>query len=186
MTQYGNEASLKLLHKIHNKHMVHFLQELIFNRCFTLHNGKDTSNRHPLKNGVPQGSVLAPLLFNIYTSDLPLTTSKKYMYADNITLMITGKNFKNLEQGLTKDLTTMNAYFHKWRLKLNITKTVSSTFHFTNKLTKTTLNVKCGTKSILFKSHSKYLGVTLDLTLTYKTHLTQLVAKVQACNNLLC
>ena len=57
------------------------------NRSFTLttRNGQRSRLRR-LKNGVPQGSVLAPLLFNIYISDLP-TISRKYAYADDLAIM---------------------------------------------------------------------------------------------------
>jgi len=40
-----------------------------------------------LRNGIPQGSVLAPLLFNIYMYDLPTTTSRKFVYADDLAIM---------------------------------------------------------------------------------------------------
>ena len=41
-----------------------------------------------MKNGVPQGSVLSPMLFNIYIIDLPETTSRKYGYADDLAFLL--------------------------------------------------------------------------------------------------
>ena len=75
---------LKLLKTIPNRHMVGFIMEMLTNHSFTLHtsDGQHSRLRH-LKNGVPQGSVLAPMLFNIYFHDLPDTLSKKYGYTDD-------------------------------------------------------------------------------------------------------
>jgi len=59
-------------------------------------NGKRSRLRR-LKSGIPQGSVLAPLLFNIYISDLPTTISRKYAYADDLAIMHaveTGRQWK--------------------------------------------------------------------------------------------
>ena len=65
--------------------------EMVSNRSFTLTTGNGQRSRlRRLKNGAPQGSVLAPLLFNIYTSDLPITVStisRKYAYADDLAIM---------------------------------------------------------------------------------------------------
>jgi len=63
------------------------IMELVGNCSFTLTTENDKRSRlRRLKNGVPQESVLAPILFNIYTSDLTNTISRKYAYADDLAI----------------------------------------------------------------------------------------------------
>ena len=92
MTQYSIAAS-KMLHVIPDRHMVRCLCELLSNRRFTLRASDGRLSRpRPLKNGVPQGSTLSPLLFNIYISDLPHTQSQQYGYADDLALLYVDKD----------------------------------------------------------------------------------------------
>ena len=78
----------KLLRLFPDKHMVKMIMELVRNRSFTLTTGDSKQSRlRRLKNGVPQGSVLAPLLFNIYMYDLPSMISRKFAYADDLALL---------------------------------------------------------------------------------------------------
>ena len=80
--------SCKLLRLLPDKHMVKMIMELVRNRSFTLTTGDSKQSRlRRLKNGVPQGSVLAPLLFNIHTYDLPSIISRKFAYADDLALL---------------------------------------------------------------------------------------------------
>ena len=55
------------------------------------------------KIGVPQGSVLSPMLFNIIISDFPETTSRKYGYADDLDILLRRPYWKEMEEGLNKD-----------------------------------------------------------------------------------
>ena len=72
--------------------------ELVRNRNFTLITGDSKQSRlRRFKNGVPQGSVLAPILFNIYTYDLPSKISRKFAYADDLALLHSSGNWKDLE-----------------------------------------------------------------------------------------
>ena len=69
------------------------MMELVRNRSFTLNTGNGAQSRlRRLKNGVPQESVLAPFLFNIYTYDLPVTVARKLVYADDLAIMHSAKD----------------------------------------------------------------------------------------------
>jgi len=101
---------------------------------------RQTSRLRRLKNGVPQGFVLAPLLFNIFTSVLPATISRKYAYADNLAIMHADGDWLAVKGALTKDMATLSEYLQSWKLKLSTTKTVSAVFHLNNKESKRELN----------------------------------------------
>jgi len=94
-----------LLRLLPDKHMVHIITELIANRSFTLTTGSNKRSKlRRLVNGVPQGSVRIPLLFNIYTSDLPITVSRKYAYADDLAIMHDDRDWQVVEGVLSKDM----------------------------------------------------------------------------------
>ena len=82
------------------------IMELVRNRSFSLTTGdSNQSMLRRLKNGVPQGSVLAPLLFNIYTYDMPFMISRKFAYADDLALLHSSGNWKDFEGTLSQDKT---------------------------------------------------------------------------------
>ena len=127
----------------------------------------------------------APLLFNLYTHDLPPTISKKYVYADDPALKSSHKDFPDLERDLSQDVDTLRIYFTNWRLKLNTGKTVSSVFHLANRKADYELNVTTRGERLRFERNPVYLGITLDRTLYFNQHLTNVSAKVTKRCNLL-
>ena len=87
-TVLSRGLNCKLLRLLSDKHMAWMILELSPNRNFTLTTGDSKRRRfRRLKNDVPQGLILDPLLFNIYTYDLLSTTSKKYAYANDLALL---------------------------------------------------------------------------------------------------
>jgi Reverse transcriptase (RNA-dependent DNA polymerase) len=70
--------------------------------------GDNSSKWHRLDDGIPQGSVLAPVLFNLYLSDIPETFSKQFQYADDIALTYQASSFPECETSLEADLERLN------------------------------------------------------------------------------
>ena len=143
--------------------MVRMSMELVRHRSFTLTTGDNKQSRlRRLKNGVPQGSVLALLLFNIYTYDLSSMISTKFVYDDDLILLRSSGNWKDLEETLSQDMSTLSAYLQTWRLKLSHTKTVTAAFHLNSREAKRELKVYNNGRLLPFCSNPTYLGVKLD------------------------
>ena len=122
--------------------MIKMIIELVRNRSFILTNDDSKQSRlRRVKIGVPQGLVLAPFLFNIYTYDLPFMISRKFTYADDLALLHSSGNWKDLEGTLSQDMSTLLAYLQSWRLKLSHTKTVTAVFYLNNQEAKRELKV---------------------------------------------
>ena len=169
---WHRDLTSKLLRLLPDRHMVHVIMAMGSNRSFTLTTGNRKRSRlRRLKNGIPQGSLLAPLLFNIYISDVPTTVSRKDAYADNLAIMHADGDGQAVEGVLSKDMATIDEYLQTWKLKLSTTKTVSAAFHLNNKEAKRELKVNFNNGNLRFCSEPKYLEVTLDRTLTYRRHL---------------
>ena len=142
--------------------MVRMIMELVRNKSFILTTGDSKQSRlRRLKNGVPQRSVLASLLFNIYTYDLPSMISRKFAYADDLALLHSSGNWKDLEGTLSQDMSTLLAYLQTGKLKLSHTKTVTAAFHLNKQEAKRELKVYNNDKLLPFCPTPTYLGVQI-------------------------
>ncbi|KAJ3607349.1 hypothetical protein NHX12_024400 [Muraenolepis orangiensis] len=178
-TVWHRGLHLKLLRTIPDRHMVKFIMETLSNRSFILQTSSGQCSRlRRLKNGVPQGSVLSPMLFNVYIHDLPDTVSRKYGYADDLAIMLSRPTWKAMEEGLNEDMGTLVAYLRRWRLQLSVGKTVAAAYHLSTREARRELQVHVDNKCLEVQQAPKYLGVRLDRTLSFKQHLEEVKAKV--------
>ena len=121
--------------------------------------------QHQFKTGVPQGGILSPTLFNIYTVDLtqPRAPVQVMAYADDIT--ITSSHTSMIAPRNTYNWTKHN------NLTLNQDKTACTLFIPDPAEYKNNLDLKINNTALPMATHPKILGFTVDPKLTYSTHI---------------
>ena len=128
-----------------------------------------------VRQGVPQGSVLGPLLFNIYINDMfmGLTDTEVCNYADDTTLYACNKSLQNVVNSLERDTQKIITWFPDNYMRLNEEKCHLMTFSTSS----TDTSIHVGNAQIKESSEEKLLGVTLDKHLTFKPHVSNLCKK---------
>ena len=158
---------------------------MLSDRLFQILVSDQRSQFKKLNNGLPQGSVLSSLFFNLYIHDLPPSKSRKFLYADDMAYAFQHPSFNHLNKTLIEDMTTFVRFCKQWRLIPSLSKTVSSCFHLTNQAANKELDVIFDGVRLTHDHAPVYLGVKLDRSLTYVKHTDKLQAKLRTRNNLL-
>ena len=157
-----------------------WLKSYITNRQqFAYVNGKN-SKMEQITCGVPQGSVLGPLLFLIYTNDIGnCTESKIRLFADDTNSFVNAENYSDLKKIISKTLQEIFTWCKNNKLSVAIDKTCYSIFHKpTQKIPQFLNNIKINNDLIKREYTTKYLGVLLDEILSYKPHINELLTKL--------
>ena len=118
--------------------------------------------------GIPQGSILGPLLFLCYVNDMPISVDcKLLLYADDSALLVSNKDPKIVADKLSHELESCRQWLIDNKLSLHLGKTEAILFGSKRKLNGVQdFSVICDGKKINNASSVKYLGVTLDNTLS--------------------
>ena len=130
--------------------------------------------------GVPQGSVLGPLLFLIYINDLPNSSTKLtfYLFADDTNIYYESDCLYKLQKVVNKELKLVKKWLDANKLALNVEKTNFIIFHSLKNLLHDTVNIKIGKKHVKQVKYVKFLGLLLDENLSWKYHLDELSKKL--------
>jgi len=142
------------------------------------------SNLNEIKTGVPQGSILGPLLFSIYINDLVTINNifRFIMYADDTTIYFNMEDFPrvNLGDNISNELNKVDIWLRQNKLSLNADKTKCMIFHTCQKRVNP-IQLSIGGKQIENLKSFKFLGIIFDESLTWKLHthmVTNKLAKV--------
>ena len=133
--------------------------------------------------GVPQGSCLSPLLFNIYVRDLPAcSTSNTWQFADDVTQSEADDNIDSVLNKLSISFQVTKKFCLDRQLAINDSKTQFIIFKSPAKKIPDTVQLQLDSCTITAQMHVKLLGVTLDRHLTFKDHIS---TTINTCNGLL-
>ena len=137
--------------------------------------GTKSTNINKLTSSVPQGSILGPILFIIYVNDFPkcLRYSSCLAFAHDTTILISGKNQKNLYDNANEELNNIDNWLVANKLSLNTDKTKCMHFKTINTPTPN-FTLKIRNTPIQKISSFKLLGVILDEHLSWKDHIISL------------
>ena len=139
-----------------------------------------------IKHGVPQGSVLGPLLFLIYINDIRESSEvlKFFLFADDTTVFYSDKTNAGTEDLLNRELSKVSTWLAANKLSLNVKKSNFLHFHH-GKVKKPTINLRLNETAVEEKSVTKYLGVFIDNKLTWKTHIQHVKTKLSQGNGMI-
>ena len=137
--------------------------------------------------GVPQGGVLSPALFNYYMSSMPLPPNNITVvsYADDITILSSGTKPADLCMPINAYLDELNDWMKKRQLILSAEKSTTTLFTTWNKENGSDLNIMVAGKKLTYCRTPKVLGVTFDPSLTFSQHSKNICTKIGQRNNIL-
>ncbi|CAB3979720.1 Hypothetical predicted protein [Paramuricea clavata] len=169
--------------------VVKWFESYLTGRTQSVRIGSTVSTPLPVSYGVPQGAILSPLLFSIYTNDLPSSVhhSKLESYVDDskILLSFTVANVDCLKQQLEEDLYLIANSCSENELLINPGKTKYMLIGTRQNLQQLPVDMTINflNETITPVSFAKDLGMTIDSYLTYDQHITNLIS---SCMNSLC
>lgn len=172
-----------LIHKLRtlgiSLHIVKLIRSFLDGRVYSVNVGNLSSDLRPISAGVPQGSVMAPMLFNVYISDLPVVGDLQSQFADDQAILISSHKTAAIKNKLQQSARRMSRYFRKWRICVNGAK--SELVLFTKKTAarhRPSAPVQVDGADIGWSSSLKYLGMKLDKRLTFRDHVDFICTKL--------
>ena len=185
---------LLLIRKLHFYNFsidtIKLISNYLSNRTVRANIDGTLSKSEKMNVGIPQGTVLGPVLFIVYINDmchLPLS-SILVLFADDTSAYLSGLNLTEILEKLAKDMEIIKDWLSHNRLVLNLSKTHA--IHFPTKLERLSTNlpilsIKCGADKIGFVEQTKILGVIIDNGLKFTSHVDAVCKKVNSKSFLL-
>jgi exonuclease III len=170
----------KLKHIGFDDSSVQLIQSFLVDRKQAVKYDNVLSDYIYLNRGVPQGTVLGPLLYLLYINDINQHISigsSLIQFADDTCVFIFGKSPEECARKLEVEIELLTKYFEEQKLTLNFSKTEFMVLHPNRKNTSNQrLNIR---NTVIDESDScKYLGVTIDNRLTFENHICELLRKM--------
>lgn len=167
----------KMIHMQFPPYLINLIQSYLSSRSFFVYINNASSTVRPILAGVPQGSIVGPVLFNLFTNDIPTVHNKVELalYADDAAIISQSTNTHELGRQLQPALDDISAWYSRNRIALNVGKTKATCF--SQKGRPDTPTITLNGETVSWDSSSVYLGVVLDSKLTWKDHVNRVTSK---------
>jgi hypothetical protein len=129
-----------------------------------------SSRCRAITHGLPQGSVLGPLLFLLYINDLPLNVSESniVLFADDMNILVSGENLNTVQSRLNNVMKDIQSWFTLNSLIIKAKKTLAISFHTTQNKQPALPHVLFEGRGIPYNTDTKFLGVNIRVSRNVK------------------
>jgi hypothetical protein len=165
-----------------------WIKDYLLNRQQYVSFNNVDSNYLLIKCGVPQGSILGPLLFILYINDIMYISKSlvPIIFADDTNIFLKGKNVHDIIQRLNSDMGYIFSWLNTNKLSLNTEKTHFMIFKSRNRQLGAMSPLLINGKEISQVVSTKFLGVILDSKLSWEGHIKHIKSKVARGIGILC
>ena len=162
-----------------NSHSLQRFNSYLTDRKVRVRIGNSFSDEQTLNIGIPQGSILGPILFIIYNNDLPQVSSilKTTLFADDTNFSLTHKDYESMVGLLNTELTKIHDWTVANRLTINNTKTELLLFSNRSPIHNNEQVILNG-QFVSYVDHAKFLGIVIDNKINFKNHINYITGKV--------
>lgn len=138
------------------------------------------SQQNPITIGVPQGSILGPLLFIIFINDFPLIIKKGevVMFADDTNILVSDRDRTDLISNTNSTVNELSNWFQVNKLVLNTTKSTILQFTLSERTIQKDEIVPIGNKKLEILNAVRFLGLEIDKNLSWYTHTNAICKKL--------
>lgn len=164
-------------------YLIRIINAFIRNRQFEVYVNNGISRKISIPAGLAQGTCISPILYALFIADMPnIEKIESALYADDTAILTAAKRSNTIVKRLNSALLILKAYFHKWKIKMNETKTQAIIFPFNRKrIRKPSIPLLNGQHTLEINDSVNYLGLTFDKMLLFGQHIANTVNKTNKC-----
>lgn len=160
-------------------HILKIVQSFLKNRSFQVSVNGELSSLQQIPFGVPQGAVLSPTLYNIFTADMVMVDDVEYyLFSDDTGYVATDTDPVIIVTKLQAAQNALESFQKRWRIKINPAKTQAIFFTRRRSLRRLPqTNITAVGHPVPWSDHVKYLGITIDKKINFAKHIATSIEK---------
>ncbi|GFY26323.1 RNA-directed DNA polymerase from mobile element jockey [Trichonephila clavipes] len=158
-------------------YLIKIICSYLENRTFNVKYNSVHSSQRPILASTPQGSILSPALYNIYTSDFPTDNNTSVcLFADDAAILCTHNTVEEAVNLMQIYISKLELWLTKWRIAINTEKTNAIVFR-KKRPQNSPPTLQIFNQTIEWTFETKYLGLILNDKLTYSSHFKEITKK---------